>query len=510
VLITTSANTDEVEGRNLQKTRVFMSVTAAFDVAVIGGGPGGAAAAACVAAEGLKVALVEDRLIGGECHYWACNPTKTLLRPIEVLALARAVPGVRETLNCRRPDTAAVLAKRDEIIEHLHDDVAVAKLQQAGIEVIHAHGRLAGDRQITLVYPDGHQDTIYVSHAVILATGTRPAIPDVPGLADVQPWTNRDLSVMTYIPPRALVVGGGVVGVESATILAGLGSDVTLLARGSSLLRNSETTAAEMVAESLRRKGVKIHLGVQLSAVSRPLSRGAVTAAFSDQRVEVDEIVLTAGRVVNTDDLGLETVGLRGGDFVAVDNHLQALGVDGSWLYAIGDTTGRALLSHISQYHATVVADVIAARASGRRLDDDELVARDTGNLAQVIFTDPQVVEVGRTESRARADGFTVATRTARFPAAMPLLAIFRDGFDAWAKLVVDADTDTLLGATFVGPEFAELAHAATLAVVAKAPMELLRHVVPPHPSVNQIWNPLLARERLTGRPHTCARDDKF
>jgi len=175
---------------------------------------------------------------------------------------------------------------------------------------------------------------------------------------------------------------------------------------------------------------------------------------------------------------------------------LQALGVDGTWLYAMGDTTGRALLSHLSQYHAVVVADVIAARAQGRQLDADELIARDPHNLPQVVYTDPQVVEVGRTESQARADGFSVTTTTARYPEAVPDLALFRDGFDAWAKLVIDADTDTLLGATFVGPEFAELAQAATLAVVAKVPVETLRHVVAPHPSINQIWNPLLARRR--------------
>jgi pyruvate/2-oxoglutarate dehydrogenase complex dihydrolipoamide dehydrogenase (E3) component len=246
----------------------------------------------------------------------------------------------------------------------------------------------------------------------------------------------------------------------------------------------------------LRHKGVDLRFKARLAALTRPVAGGTVSATVGDEIIEVDEVVVAAGRVVNTDALGLETVGLRGGDFVLVDDHLQAVGVDGSWLYAMGDTTGRALLSHLSQYHAVVVADIIAARARGRQLADDELIARDPHNLPQVVYTDPQVIEVGRTESQSRADGFTVTTTIARYPEAVPDLAIFRDGFDAWAKLVIDADTDTLLGATFVGPEFAELAQAATLAVVAKVPIETLRHVVAPHPSVNQIWNPLLARQR--------------
>ena len=473
-----------------------MTQDSEFDVVVIGGGPGGSSAAQYLVSEGLEVALVEERLIGGECHYWACNPTKALLRPIEVLALAKAVPGVREAVGLGQLDAAAVFAKRDAIVDHLNDGGVTAELQQSGLTVIHAHGRLGGPREVTVTHPDNREETVRARQAVVLATGTRPTIPDVPGLAEARPWTNRDLANMTHVPPRTLILGGGVVGVEFATILAGLGSNVTLLARGDTLLRNSETVASEMVTESLRRKGVDLRFQAQLSSVTRPVAGGTVSATVGDQDIKVDEIVVAAGRIVNTDDLGLETVGLRPGEFVAVDDHLHALGVDDTWLYAMGDTTGRALLSHLSQYHAVVVADIIAARARGRQLGADELIARDPHNLPQVVYTDPQVVEVGRTENQARADGFAVTTTVARYPEAVPDLAIFRDGFDAWAKLVIDADTDTLLGATFVGPEFAELAQAATLAVVAKVPIETLRHVVAPHPSVNQVWNPLLARRR--------------
>jgi pyruvate/2-oxoglutarate dehydrogenase complex dihydrolipoamide dehydrogenase (E3) component len=467
-----------------------------FDVIVVGGGVGGVATARNLASAGLAVVLVEDRLVGGECHYWACNPSRTLLRPIEVFNLAKAVPGVREAISDEGLDVAAVFAKRDAIIEHLSDQDRIASLRQAGVAVFHGFGRLSGQRTVRVAYADDTEDVFTASHAVVVATGTRPTVPQIPGLAQARPWTNRDLTTMTQVPPRALVVGGGAVGVEFATLLAGLGSAVTLLIRGNTLLRNSEPEARELVKQSLRSKGVKIHFETQLSAVARAVAGGPVTATFHRQSIEVDEIVLAAGRRANTDNIGLETVGLPGGGFVSVNDHLQAVGVIGDWLYALGDTTGRArLLSHISQYHGRVVADIIAARAAGRELWDNELAARDVGSLAQVIFTDPQVVEVGRTESQARAEGFVVRTRTARYPDTVPQLALFRDGFDGWAKLVIDAVTNTLLGATFVGPEFSELVHAATLAIVAKVPTSLLRHAVAPHPTVNQVWDPLLAHE---------------
>ena len=300
---------------------------------------------------------------------------------------------------------------------------------------------------------------------------------------------------MTKVPPRALVVGGGPVAVEFATILTGLGSAVTLLVRENTLLGNCEPEARELVAQSLRSKGVTIHFETELSAVARPVAGGPVAATFQGQTIEVDEVVLAAGRRTNTDNLGLETVGLQGGGIVSVNDHLQAVGVTGDWLYALGDTTGRARLSHISTYHGNVVADIIAARAAGRELSENELTARDAGNLAQVIHTEPQVAWVGRTESQAQAEGFTVRTRTAHYPGAVSFLALYRDGFQGWAKLVINVETNTLLGATFVGPQFSELVQAATLAIVAKVPVSLVRHAVAPHPTVNQIWDLLLAQE---------------
>ncbi|MBX9918930.1 MAG: FAD-dependent oxidoreductase, partial [Mycolicibacterium frederiksbergense] len=254
-----------------------MTQDSEFDVVVIGGGPGGASAAQYLIAEGLDVALIEERLIGGECHYWACNPTKSLLRPIEVLALAKAVPGAREAVGEGQLDVAAVFAKRDAIVDHLNDDGATAGLQQSGLTVFHARGRLAGQREVTVTHPDGREETIRARQAVVLATGTRPAIPDVPGLADANPWTNRELAAMTYVPPRTLIIGGGVVAVEFATILAGLGSKVTLLARGDTLLRNSETVASEMVTESLWRKGVDLRFHAHPSGVVRPIAGGPVS-----------------------------------------------------------------------------------------------------------------------------------------------------------------------------------------------------------------------------------------
>ncbi|MFG1932641.1 dihydrolipoyl dehydrogenase family protein [Mycobacterium sp. NPDC048908] len=467
-----------------------------FDVIVLGGGVGGMLAVRSLAAAGLAVALVEDRLVGGECHYWACNPTRTLLRSIEVFNLAKTVPGVRERISGDRPDVAAVLAKRDTIIEHLSDQDRRASLREAGVAVFHGFGRLSGPRTVRVAYADDTEDVLTTRQAVVLATGTRPTLPDVSGLAEARPWTNRDLTTMAHVPPRTLLVGGGAVGVEFATLLAGLGSAVTLLVRGKTLLGKSEPEVGDLVEQSLRNKGVKIHFETRLSAVARPVEAGPVTATFNGQTIEVDEIVLAAGRRPNTDSIGLETVGLPVGGFIRVDDHLQAIGVDGDWLYALGDITGRArLLSHISQYHGRLVADIIATRAAGRELWENELAARDLVSLARVIFTDPQVVEVGRTESQARAEGFVVRTRIARYPGETPQLAVYRDGFDGWAKLVIDAATNTLLGATFVGPEFSELVQAATLAVVTKVPTSVLRDAVAPHPTLSQVWDPLLAHE---------------
>ncbi|MFA1703673.1 NAD(P)/FAD-dependent oxidoreductase [Mycobacterium intracellulare] len=479
-----------------------MKASREFDVIVIGGGVGGVATVRKLASVGLSVALVEDRLVGGECHYWGCNPSKTLLRPIEVFNLAKAVPGVREVVSGNGLDVAAVFAKRDAIIENLSDQDRIASLREAGAAVFHGFGRLSGQRTVRVSYAVGDttEAVLTARHAVVLATGTRPNVPEIPGLAQARPWTNRDLTTMTRVPPRALVVGGGPVAVEFATILTGFGSAVTLLVRENTLIANCEPEARELVTQSLRSKGVTIHFETELSAVCRPVAGGCVNATFHGQTIEVDEIVLAAGRRTNTDNIGLETLGLPRGEIVSVNDHLQAVGVTGDWLYALGDTTGRARLSHISTYHGRVVADIIAARAAGRELSENELTAHDAGNLAQVIHTDPQVAWAGRTESQARAEGFAVRTRTARYPGAVSFLALYRDGFQGWAKLVINDETDTLLGATFVGPQFSELVQAATLAIVAKVPVSLLRHAVAPHPTVNQVWDPLLAEESELAR----------
>ncbi|MGQ4598338.1 FAD-dependent oxidoreductase [Nocardia sp. R6R-6] len=470
-----------------------------YDVIVIGGGPAGENAAAyAVAGSNRTAAIVERELVGGECSYWACIPSKALLRPGHVLAAARAIPGI----SSHGLDVDAVLRRRDAFV-HDHDDSAqVDWAKRNGVDVVRGTGRLAGER---LVDVDGQQ--LRARHAVVLATGTTAAVPDVPGLRAALPWTSRDVTNLHVVPRRVAVVGGGVVACEAATWLATLGAEVTVLVRGSALLAAAEPFAGERVAAALTEAGVRVRFGTAPTAVERPAVQDTgegwihgdpVTLRLrgpeGESALEVDELVVAAGRTPATEPLGLAAVGLPDG-YVAVDDQLTVRGVEGRWLYAIGDVNHRAALTHMGKYQGRVCGDVIAARAEGKPLDDARFVANsDHGAVPQVVFTAPEVASVGLTEAAAQDAGHSV--ETVELDIAVAGSALSRDDYAGHAKLVIDRDTDTLLGATFVGPEIGEQLHAATIAVVGKVPLSRLWHAVPAFPAVSEFWLRLLEQRR--------------
>jgi pyruvate/2-oxoglutarate dehydrogenase complex dihydrolipoamide dehydrogenase (E3) component len=464
---------------------------AVFDVIVIGAGPVGVVAAARAVRGGLTAAVIEERLAGGECEYFACVPSKALLRPVDLAADVSRMPG----LALRGPiDTAAVLARRDEVVHHLDDGGIVSLIEKFPTTFVRGHGRLAGPLRAEVTTPDGGIRALRARHAVVIATGSDPVISDVPGLREAHPWTNREATVVQQVPKRLVVLGGGPVACEMAQALHALGAgETTMLVRGDRLLPRTEPFAGELVARSFQESGIDVRLGRSATRVDRPTPGGPVTVHVDDgSRVEADEILLGLGRWPAVGGIGLDTVGLPTHGPVEVDASMRATGVPDGWLYAVGDVNGRNLLTHMGKYQARVCGDVIAARANGR--PDDRPGLRDTADdrgAPQVIFTDPQVCVVGRTESQARADGFTVSAVDYDM-AAIHGAYLQAVGYTGRAKMVVDEDRRVLLGATFVGPATVDLLHSATIAVNAEVPLDRLWHAVPSFPTVSEIWLHLL------------------
>ena len=466
-------------------------MTDTYDVIVLGGGPPGENAAARAVRGGLTAVLVEHELVGGECSYWACMPSKALLRPVELLSDARRTPGVREAVTGTL-DVQAVLDRRDWFVgkddgkPFGHDDGGqVQWLEGARIDLVRGHGRLAGEKTVTV-----GDRTLTARHAVVLATGTTATVPPIPGLREATPWTSREVTNAPAAPRRLVVLGGGVVGCEMAQAMRALGSEqVTMLSRGP-LLERYEPYAGQLLAESFAEAGIDVRSGTSVTEVRRPVPSGEVTLVLSDgSELVADELLVAVGRTPSTGDVGLDTVGLEPGKYVQVDDSMLA---SGDWLYAIGDVTGRNLLTHMGKYQARVAGDVIAARATGGPDDGPGMRAlADATWVPQVVFTDPQIGSVGLTESQARDRGLTV--RTAEYDMASVAGASLRgEGYRGRATMVVDADRGVVVGVTFVGPEIADLLHSATVAVVGEVPLDRLWHAVPSYPTVSEVWLRLL------------------
>lgn len=457
-----------------------------YDLIVLGGGPVGENVADRAVQGGLTAVIVESELVGGECSYWACTPSKALLRPGQTLRAAQHVHGITGGAL----DPAGVLARRDSFVAHWSDQGQVSWMDDAGIDLVRGHGRLTAEREVTVASDEGER-VLRARHAVAICTGTDAAIPGIPGLAEAAPWTSREATSAQEIPDSLAIIGGGVVAVEMATVYADLGSAVTLLAR-SGLLGRMEPFAGEWVAEGLRALGVEVRLGASTRSVRRDNDRVVVDLGEGEE-ITASEVLVAAGRAPRTSDLGLEVVGLAPGRSIEVDDTMRVPGVD--WLYAVGDANGRALLTHQGKYQARAAGDVIAARSRGEVVADQpwgrHVATADRAAVPQVVFCEPEVASVGLTADAARAAGHLIEVVDHDL-GAVAGSGLRADGYQGRARMIVDTEREVILGVTLVGQDVAEMLQAATVAVAGEVPVSRLWHAVPAYPTMSEIWLRLL------------------
>jgi pyruvate/2-oxoglutarate dehydrogenase complex dihydrolipoamide dehydrogenase (E3) component len=450
-----------------------------FDVIVLGAGPGGEVVVFRLAPKGLKVALVEAELIGGECSYWACVPSKTLLRPPDIQEEGRRGYGTGPSAV----DWQKVREYRDYMTRNWDDSKQVREYDEMGVTVVKAAGRLAGPG---VVEAGGRR--LEAPH-IVIGTGSVPAVPPVDGLTDTGYWTNREATAMQAVPGSAIVLGAGPVGVELGLMMAAYGTQVTIVQR-SRVLSREDPEVSRLLAEALRARGIDVRTGVGLSSVAR--RDGKIVASLADgQTVAGDQLLVASGRRPRVRDIGLETVGLGDRDRLAIDQHGRVIGgPDGLW--AVGDVTGVAAFTHVAKYQGRAVAANILQAVTGR----GEPRPLDYRAVPRVVFSDPEVAAVGVTEEAARAAGIEVRAATTELTA-ITRPYTYEEQPRGLLRMIVDAQSGVVLGAWAVGPLASEWIHVAAIAVAARLTAAFLRDTMYQYPTFAEAY--LSAAEQLAG-----------
>lgn len=436
------------------------------DVVVLGLGPGGESAATQLAEAGLDVVGIDQRLVGGECPYFGCIPTKMMIRAADLLAEGRRVSEMAGDSTITASWTPVAERITTEATTGWDDSVAVERLEKAGVTVVRGHGTLTSERTVEV---DG---TTYVARrGVLLNTGTEPALPPIDGLADTPYWTNRDAVQLTELPGSLIVIGGGAIGAELCQVFARFGVRVTLLEVADRILAPEEPESSALLAEVFTHEGIAVLPGVTISSVS--YDEGQFAVVLDDQTLHADKLLVTAGRRTNVSAIGLETVGL--------DPDVKAVETDGAMragagLWAIGDITGKGAYTHMSMYQAAIaVRDILGQDGANATYHA----------VPRVTFTDPEVGSVGITEAQAREQGINVRVAVSQVPEAARGW-IHQAGNDGLIKLVEDADRGVLVGATSAGPCGGEVLSMLTTAVHAEVPTDTLRSMIYAYPTFHR------------------------